>query len=349
MPKFSLKSDESVAEILFENNITLAISTYQAGRVILLSSRNGKTITQVPFPSKKPMGIAAEQDRLAVALLDNVQVYSRILKERGAKPEGLEKFDTIYTPRATYITGKLDLHDLEFGKGGLWAVNTRFSCLCTFDEVNSFKPVWKPHFITALAGTDKCHLNGLAMKDGLPSIVTALGTGDKGGSWRENIISGGVLIDVNENKILLDGLAMPHSPRMINGDLYFLQSAVGKLMKYDLKAGTSECVLEINAFLRGLSFFKNFLFVGISMARKSSKTFNKLPVTDLRKHAGILVYDLEKGKALGEIKYEETVEEIFDVKVIPEMSHGALLPFIDKRSFQNVTIKGTTFWQSEQE
>ena len=35
----------------------------------------------------------------------------------------------------------------------------------------------------------------------------------------------GIIMDVEKNEILCDGLGMPHSPRIINGDLYFLESA----------------------------------------------------------------------------------------------------------------------------
>jgi len=35
--------------------------------------------------------------------------------------------------------------------------------------VHSFKPLWKPRFISKLAPEDRCRLNGLAMKDGAPN------------------------------------------------------------------------------------------------------------------------------------------------------------------------------------
>ena len=39
-------------------------------------------------------------------------------------------------------------------------------------------PRWRPPFITALAAEDRCHLNGLAIVDGRPRYVTALGETD---------------------------------------------------------------------------------------------------------------------------------------------------------------------------
>ena len=58
------------------------------------------------------------------------------------------------------------------------SVNTRFSCLCTLDRDYSFVPRWRPPFVTALAAEDRCHLNGLAVVDGRPRYVTALGETD---------------------------------------------------------------------------------------------------------------------------------------------------------------------------
>ena len=58
------------------------------------------------------------------------------------------------------------MHDLDFGTEGLWGINTSFSCLCLIDDNYSFVPKWKPKFISALVSEDRCHLNGLVMKDG---------------------------------------------------------------------------------------------------------------------------------------------------------------------------------------
>ena len=60
----------------------------------------------------------------------------------------------------------------------LWLVNTRFCCLCTLDAEHSFHPRWRPPFVSALAPEDRCHLNGLAIVDGRPKYVTALGETD---------------------------------------------------------------------------------------------------------------------------------------------------------------------------
>ena len=84
----------------------------------------------------------------------------------------------------------------------LWFVNTRFSCLATRSNVFSFVPRWRPPFISALAPEDRCHLNGLGMRDGVPRYVTALGETDVAGGWRENKRSGGILMDLSNNEVI---------------------------------------------------------------------------------------------------------------------------------------------------
>ena len=95
---------------------------------------------------------------------------------------------------------------MAYGAGGqLWFVNTRFSCLATLDPESSFVPRWRPPFVTELEPSDRCHLNGLAMVDGKPKYVTALGETNEMGGWRANKARGGLLMDVDSGAILCRG------------------------------------------------------------------------------------------------------------------------------------------------
>ena len=105
-----------------------------------------------------------------------------------------------------------------------------FSCLCKVDDHYSFTPYWTPPFVSQLAHEDRCHLNGMAMEDGLPRYATAFNKGDKRQSWRENVTTTGILMDVHSNETICEGLPMPHSPRLYDGKLYLLLSATGELV-----------------------------------------------------------------------------------------------------------------------
>ena len=75
-------------------------------------------------------------------------------------------------------------------------VNTLFSCLATISDTASFRPLWRPTFISNLAPEDRCHLNGLAMDGKRPAYVSAVSSSDVADGWRERRRDGGVIIDV---------------------------------------------------------------------------------------------------------------------------------------------------------
>ena len=106
--------------------------------------------------------------------------------------------------------------------------------------------------------------------DGWPRYVTALGETDTAGGWRANKRSGGVLLDIETNAILLRGLSMPHSPRWYQGKLWFLESGQGSLAVADLKRGTWQSVAQVPGFTRGLDFYGPLAFIGLSQIRESA-------------------------------------------------------------------------------
>jgi uncharacterized protein (TIGR03032 family) len=75
--------------------------------------------------------------------------------------------DRHYLPRVAHTTGNLDIQDIvDVENGVIVFANTLFSCLATLHNVDAFKPVWVPPFISKLGAEDRCHLNGIAMRDG---------------------------------------------------------------------------------------------------------------------------------------------------------------------------------------
>ena len=123
-------------------------------------------------------------------------------------------YDRLYVPQIGYTTGDIDVHDVAVDSNGrVVFVNTLFGCLSTKSDTHSFRPLWKPPFISRLAAEDRCHLNGMAMKDGRPKWVSAVSQSDVNDGWRDRRRDGGCIIDVETNEIVVEGLSMPHSPR----------------------------------------------------------------------------------------------------------------------------------------
>ena len=175
--------------------ISLLVSTYQAGKVILVRTDNGVLNTHFRTFTK-PMGIAGGAARLTIGGTNTVWEYRNVPAVTGTmEPPG--KYDACYVPRRLHVTGDIDIHEMAYDHNSeLWLINTRFCCLCTLDPDHSFSPRWRPPFVSALAPEDRCHLNGLGMVDGRPRYVTALGETDEPAGWRATKARGGIVMDV---------------------------------------------------------------------------------------------------------------------------------------------------------
>jgi uncharacterized protein (TIGR03032 family) len=149
-------------------------------------------------------------------------------------------------------------------------------------------------------------------------FVTALGQTDEPGGWRPGKASGGILMDVGSGEVVLEGISMPHSPRWHDGRLWILESGRGTIAVADLEAGTWETVAELPGFTRGLAFAGGLAFVGLSQIRESS-TFGGLPIEERLEErlCGVWAVDTESGKIVGFLRFEELVQEIFDLTFLP--------------------------------
>ena len=138
--------------------------------------------------------------------------------------------------------------------------------------------------------------------------------------WRGNKANGGILIDIETNQILLRGLSMPHSPRWYNHRLWLLESGHGGLCYLDNNSGKLITIAKLPGFTRGLDFYGNLAFVGLSQIRESA-VFAGLPLTQTleQRICGVWVVDIRNGNILAFLKFEEAVQEIFAVSVLPNM------------------------------
>jgi uncharacterized protein (TIGR03032 family) len=111
---------------------------------------------------------------------------------------------------------------------------------------------------------------------------------------------------------------MPHSPRWHGGRLWLLESGRGSLCTVDVTSGAVNTICELPGFTRGLAFLGDLAFVGLSQIRESS-TFGDLPLTHrLReRQCGVWMVDLRTGEIAGFLRFEDLVQEIFDVAVLP--------------------------------
>jgi uncharacterized protein (TIGR03032 family) len=328
---FRSVSTPTFAEILDDLGLSLLVTTYQSGRVMLVRAQGrGALNTHMRmFPS--PMGVAVGQNVLAIgAKQEVVEFRNQPAVAAALDPPNVN--DAVWIPGNIHVSGDIRIHEMAWLQGELWAVNTLFSTLCTISHGYSFVPRWRPPFITALAPEDRCHLNGMAVEHDRVRYVTALGETDTAGGWRTNKPAGGVIVDVGSGETRVRGLSMPHSPRLHAGRLWLLESGKGTLATADPASGTVETIAEMPGFTRGLAFADRYAFVGLSQVRESN-VFGGIPLVERVKdrQCGIWVIDLTSMRFAAFLRFEGIVQEIFDVQVLPGMRFPELLELHDPR------------------
>jgi uncharacterized protein (TIGR03032 family) len=325
-PPFSCTYTPNVAELLIQLNCSLAITTYQAGKLIFLSPDGENAMRQLPRDFDKAMGLAVNKNRIALATKEEVVILANAPQLAIGYPVKPNFYDAFYVPRASYYTGSIDIHDMDWDKEGrLWAVNTLFSCLVTIDDAYSFQPRWMPPFIKSLESGDLCHLNGMALVEKMPKYVSMFGQTTTAKGWRNGVETNGLIMDIDNNEIVAHSLPMPHSPRWFNGQLYCLLSATGQLIKIDIATGKYDVITRLKGFVRGMAKQGDYLFIGLSKLRQNASTFRDLAISKDAIYCGVEIIHLPTGANVGNIRYQQSVEEIYDVQIMPDSLRPGIL------------------------
>lgn len=339
---------DSFAEWMRTAGGSLAVSTYQAGKVALIGwdARRGQ-VTVLPRQFDKPLGLAARGGRLAIATRNEVTVFAdaRLLAPNYPEEQS-GRYDALYLPRTTFHTGDINAHDLEFDAAGeLYVVNSRFCCLATLSTEYSFVPRWTPPFVSEVVPEDRCHLNGLAVVDGVPKFVTCLGETNAAGAWRAGKATGGIIVDVASGAVVTRGLSMPHSPRWHAGKLYVLNSGAGELREVNPASGAHAVVCALPGYLRGLCFVGDVALVGLCQIRERH-LFGGLPVQQRyeRLLCGVAAVDLSSGREIGMLEFTTGVQELYDVRFLPGVRRPSILNTSNPAGREAFTAPEFSYW-----
>lgn len=314
---------ENLAPLLTQLGVSLVVSSYQTGNVIVVAAREEQL--HVSFHTfERPMGLAFRPGCLAVATRHQVWLLP---EPSGVAPriEPPGRYDACYMARCALLTGDIAVHEIAWVGRELWAVNTLFSCLCTPHDLHNFIPRWRPPFVSALLPEDRCHLNGLAVADGKPRCVTALAATDVAQGWRPVKATAGCLLRVPGGEVVGGGFCMPHSPRVHDGRVYLLHSGAGQLVMVDPADGKVEAVAEVPGYPRGLALHGPAAFIGHSRVREKSVT-GGVPIAARAASlkCGLSVNDLATGRVLAHLEFLTGIDELFDVQVLP----GVRFPYL---------------------
>ena len=317
-PVFELTTSPHFAAWLGGHRASLAFTTYQTGKVFLIGIQPNGRLSIFERTLERVMGLHATASTLWLSTLYQVWRFENAL----SAGETFQGYDAVYTPRESRVTGELDVHDIAIDDGGrLLLSNTLFNCVSTLDPHHSFRPLWKPRWISRLVPEDRCHLNGLALRDGKLRYVTAVSRSDVTDGWRDKRRTSGVVVDVETNEVVCEGLSMPHSPRWYRGSLWLIDSGSGYFGRVDLEKRSFERLVFCPGFARGLAFLGDHAIVGLS-DRRENRTFQDLELEenlashDAEARAGLIVVDLKTFATPHWLRLGGVVRELYDVGVL---------------------------------
>lgn len=359
--RFDLRStySDNLPKILAALDISLVVTSYQAAQLIMIRT-NGENIVTASKAFPRPMGLHVDGDRITLGTETQVLSFNRsdgllaevksgafddtsqmtkkaqekntaaqeeFIRERNAAINDVKKADSLYLHRAAITTGMINIHDIAWGDEGLWVVNSVFSCLATLSPDHSFVARWMPPFVSALAPANRCHLNGMAMRDGQPAYVTTFNRGDHLDSWTsQQARNQGTLIDVQTNRILIDDLILPHSPRYHDGWIYVCESGRGVVWQVNPLDGARKQVVKLPGFVRGLAFYGDLMWVGLSRLRDSETGWD-MPLRDefAETVSGIWLVSLRNNQIIAHLQFEDEVHQLYDIGIVPGSLHPELL------------------------
>lgn len=287
---------------------TLAVTTYNSGKLALFSARAG-TLSASYWKFPRPMGLTMVGDRLAMATRDHVWTL---------------QVEPALAVDSVQYTGRLDAHDLAVDRRGLLFAATRFNCVARPSKRVNFQRHWQPPFIPQLHNGDCCHLNGVGVRDGRLAMATAFCESAAPAAWRQlDRFASGVLIDVRRNRLAARGLCMPHSPRWHNERWWLCNSGEGSLNVLDERRQICAPIAYLPGFTRGLCFAAGRAVVGLSRIRRRH-ILDAPPVRRRfqRLRSGVALVDSAAGVETGSLEFITGGREVYDAAYCEPFEEG---------------------------
>ncbi|GGF20336.1 TIGR03032 family protein [Youhaiella tibetensis] len=314
---FHITYSGQFAPWMAHNGISLAFTTYTAGKTVLIGPGLDGNIAVSERNFGRAMALRATGSGLYLSTEHQVWRF-----ENGLEPGcRLGNWDSIYMPRRSDVTGGVDIHDVQVDRDGrLLVAVTLYNCLAELDGRGSFSPLWRPAFISEITNEDRCHFNGFCLENGEPAYASVVAASNVADGWRTRRADGGMVIDMRDDSVVASGLSMPHTPRMHQGELYVLEAGSGWFGRIDRQARRFERLKWLPGFLRGLCFHGDYAVIGLSKPR--NHIFSGLPLDGELARRGrepecaVYVMRLSDGEICHTLTITGGVEEIYDTAVL---------------------------------
>lgn len=314
---FEVTPSAGLVPWLEEQKLSLAVSTYQAGKMLFFGPRDDGQLWIFNRNIGHCLGMSFDDKRdFYISTSYGIYHFSNLLEDSQQTADGC---DLLLHPQTFFVTGDLDTHDLQVtADGRVIFVATQFNCIAELAPSHSFLPIWRPPFVSELVAEDRCHLNGLSLVNGVPKYVTICGVSDQADGWRALRVGGGIVMDIETNEVVCEGLSMPHSPRWHEGVLYVHDSATGYFGRVNMQTKAFEPIAFLPGYLRGLGMYQRTALMGTSMPR-GNDIFRGLPLEhemsrrEETPKCGVYFVDLDTGEINAWFQMRGIVDEIYDV------------------------------------
>ena len=118
-----------------------------------------------------------------------------------------------------------------------------------------------------------------------------------------------------------------------------LESGTGSIGFIDPATGKYESIARLDGFTRGLEMVGNLAFIGLSQVRETA-IFSGIQITErlqeTERTCGVWVVDIQRGEVVAFLKFEDAVQEIFAVALLPGQRFPDLIN-------DNAEIVGSSF------
>lgn len=322
---------------LQNNNCSIIFTSYKNHAVYTLGTTPKGDIETGGITLMRPMGIGVETKQvqtqppttrpqtLWLSNLGHVFRYENKGEETFTSTnETKETYDAVFYPQVCYLSGDVDIHDIVPTSKGVYYCSALFNCVCKPSKTKSFERYWSPPWIETndrrQPGEDRCHLNGLCERDGVPRYVTSACRGNYINSWRDKLKEG-VVYDIQKNESVCDEVWSPHSPKYYRNKLWVLESGSGYFGYIDEETNQFQRKTFLPGFLRGMDMCGDYAVVATSYDRHDS-SFDKIELGNTLKEmgqsskCGLWVIDLNTFDIKHYIIFMSGVGEIYGVSCL---------------------------------
>jgi uncharacterized protein (TIGR03032 family) len=281
-----------------------------------------QSFMSLPHPSG--LSFDARSRRLHVASTRNPNQLYVLAPAGGMESENAQgpRGDGPLVPvSATFLPGRLYLHDLALIDGALHGNAVGLNSIVRLAGPRGWEVVWWPRSIERHGRPDMSRnylqLNSIAAGPDLASSFFSASTprpsGRRPGHRNFPVDRRGVIFSGATREPVARKLTRPHSARLHGGELWVDDSGYGRLAV--IRDGEPVTVARLPGWTRGLTFADGIAFVGSS--RVIPRFAHYAPGLDVeRSICGVHALDLSSGEVLGSVCWPSG-NQVFDIAVLP--------------------------------